>query len=112
MSDHRKTIKGPGYTKYIQTDHPLGYVVMGASRGGPAMVWPIFRGDSVIKTTERGKQVNLWLSTYEQGQPLNGRSFPEDYEGCVLASIAAQAIQALQNRHDAAKARRPRKKAR
>jgi len=38
------------------------------------------------------------ISSYEQGDRLNAYTFHEDYEGCTFATIASQAIRALEER--------------
>jgi hypothetical protein len=90
-----------GVKKYIE-DHVLGYVVVPGGRGGGARVWPIYRGDFHVKVRQGNRTVLHVLNTYEQGLPLNGQYF-EDTTGNRLATIASQAIEALQERADAVK---------
>jgi hypothetical protein len=45
-----------------------------------------------------GKTLHV-VSSYKQGERLNDYTFHVDYEGCTFATIAAQAIRALKERH-------------
>ena len=81
--------------KFIEKDYVLGYAVIGSSRVGGARVWPIYRGDVHVKTTDRrGQPLTHIFSTYEQGETLNGQLY-EDPIGAQLAMIASMAISAL-----------------
>lgn len=79
--------------KIVELDKVFGYVVL---RGGQstAAIYPLYRADIHVKA---GKTWHL-VSSYEQGERLNGYTFHDDYEGCTLGTIAAQAIAALEER--------------
>ena len=84
----------PDNYKVVEVDNVLGYSV---SRGGPgsaATVYPIYRADTHVKV---GKTWHM-VSSYETGERLNGFTFYEDYEGCTFATIASQAVSALEER--------------
>lgn len=84
----------PDNYKVVEADNVLGYRV---SRGGPgsaAAVHPIYRADIHVRV---GKTWHM-VSSYETGARLNGFTFHEDYEGCTFATIAAQAVNALEER--------------
>jgi len=80
--------------KVVEVDNALGYVVSGGSRGGAAGIYPLYQADIYLKV---GKTWHI-VSSYEQGARLNDYTFHTDYEGCTFAMIAAQAINALQER--------------
>ena len=93
--------------KVVEVDNVLGYVVSGGSRGGAAGIYPLYRADLHVKV---GKTWHI-VSSYEQGTRLNDYTFHTDYEGCTFATIAAQAIAALQERqHVQALTRQAKKK--
>jgi hypothetical protein len=78
----------------VVEDSVLGYVVTRGNRDATASVWPIYRADVHTKV---GKVWHI-TSSYEQGDRLNDYSFYTDYEGCTFATIASQAISALEER--------------
>lgn len=80
--------------KVVEVDNVLGYVVSSGGHKGAAAVYPLYRADIHVKA---GK---TWLihSSYEQGDRLNDYTFHTDYEGCTFATIASQAIRALEER--------------
>ena len=80
--------------KIVEIDHVLGYVVSGSGRESAAAIYPLYHADIHIKA---GKTWHL-VSSYEQGDRLNDYSFHADYEGCTFATIASQAINALEQR--------------
>lgn len=80
--------------KVVETDSVLGYVVLGGGRESAAVVYPLYRADIHTKV---GKTWHI-VSSYEQGNRLNDFSFHADYEGCTFATIASQAIAALEDR--------------
>jgi len=101
--------------KVVEVDNVLGYVVSGGGRDSAAHIYPLYHADIHIKA---GKTWRL-VSSYEQGDRFNAFTFHTDYEGCTFASIASQAIRALEDRRHvrelskkAAAAKRPRRKAR
>jgi hypothetical protein len=81
--------------KIVETDHVMGYVVHRGGRESAAAIYPLYRADIHIKAG------NTWhlVSSYEQGDRLNDYTFIADYEGCTFATIAAQAISALEERY-------------
>ncbi len=80
--------------KVVEVDNVLGYVVSGGGRTSAATVYPLYRADIHVKV---GKTWHI-MSSYEQGDQLNDYTFHVDYEGCTFATIASQAIQALEER--------------
>lgn len=80
--------------KVVEVDNVLGYVVSGGGRDSAAAIYPLYRADIHIKA---GKTWHI-VSSYEQGDRLNDYTFHTDYEGCTFATIASQAIAALQER--------------
>jgi hypothetical protein len=80
--------------KVVEVDKVLGYVVSGGGRGSAAYVYPLYYADIHVKA---GKTWHL-VSSYEQGERLNAYTFDEDYEGCTFATIAYQALSALEER--------------
>lgn len=80
--------------KVVEIDNVLGYVVSGGGPGSAATVYPLYRADIHLKV---GK---IWhiVSSYEQRERLNDYTFQDDYEGCTFATIASQAIRALEER--------------
>jgi hypothetical protein len=80
--------------KVVEIDNVLGYVVSGGGRDSAAYIYPLYRADIHVKA---GKTWRL-VSSYEQGERLNAFTFYEDYEGCTFATIASQAIRALEER--------------
>lgn len=80
--------------KVVEVDNVLGYVVSGGGRGGAAAIYPLYRADIYVKA---GKTWHI-VSSFEQGARLNDYTFHTDYEGCTFATIASQAINALQER--------------
>ena len=80
--------------KVVEVDNVLGYVVSSGSREGAAAIYPLYRADIHMKA---GKVWHI-VSSYEQGARLNSFTFHEDYEGCTFATIASQAIRALEER--------------
>jgi hypothetical protein len=80
--------------KVFEPDNVLGYVV---SRGGPegaATICPLYSAFIHMKVG------GTWhiVSSYEHGALLNDYTFLADYQGCTLATIAVQAIAALEER--------------
>jgi diphthamide synthase (EF-2-diphthine--ammonia ligase) len=80
--------------KVVEVDNVLGYVVSSGGRQSAAAIYPLYRADIHVKA---GKIWHL-VSSYEQGERLNSYTFHDDYEGCTFATIAAQAISALEER--------------
>jgi len=80
--------------KVVEVDNVLGYVVGGGGRESTAVVWPLYRADIHMKV---GKTWHI-ISSYDQGERLNDYTFHVDYEGCTFATIASQAIRALEER--------------
>jgi hypothetical protein len=80
--------------KVVEFDNVLSYVVSGGGRESAAAIWPLYRADIHVKV---GKTWHI-ISSYEQGDRLNDYTFHVDYEGCTFATIAAQAIRALEER--------------
>ena len=101
LSDHFNN--RPHCYKVVETDNVLGYVVSGGGPKGAAMICPLYRADIHVKA---GKTWHI-VSSYEQGSRLNAYTFYEDYEGCTFATIAAQAIAALQDRAHKARSMTP-----
>lgn len=96
----------------VVEEYVLGYVVSSGGREAAAAIYPLYRADIHVKV---GK---IWhyISSHEQGQRLNDFTFLADYEGCTFATIASQAIRALEERQygrerakQEAKKRSPRK---
>lgn len=97
--------------KIVEIDHVLGYVVSGGGRESAAAIYPLYRADIHVKA---GKTWHL-VSSYEQGDRLNDYTFHADYEGCTFATIASQAIAALEERRrvqQLVKAKKPKKRSR
>lgn len=80
--------------KVVEVDNVLGYIVSGGGRESAAMIYPLYRADIFMKV---GKTLHV-VSSYEQGDRLNDYTFHVDYEGCTFATIASQAIRALEER--------------
>lgn len=80
--------------KVVEIDNVLGYVVSSGGRESAAAIYPLYRADIHVKA---GKTWHL-VSSYEQGDRLNDYTFHTDYEGCTFATIASQAIRALEER--------------
>jgi hypothetical protein len=80
--------------KVVEIDNVLGYVVSAGGRESAAAVYPLYRADIHVKV---GKTWHI-VSSYEQGDRLNDYTFHTDYEGCTFATIASQAIRALEER--------------
>jgi hypothetical protein len=106
----RTFANSPSVKKFVDDEHVLAYIVVPGGRGGGARVWPVFRGEFHVKVRQRKKEVLHVLNTYDQGMPLNGQYF-EDTTGNRLATIASQAIEALQERADLANKTKRKKKA-
>jgi hypothetical protein len=85
----------PDNYKVVETDKVLGYVVLRGGRDSAAAIYPLYRADIHLKV---GKTLHV-VSSYEQGDRLNDYTFQADYQGCTLATIASQAIAALEERH-------------
>lgn len=81
--------------KVVEVDNVLGYVVTPGGRDSAAAIYPLYRADMHVKV---GKTWHI-VSSYEQGERLNDYTFHTDYEGCTFATIASQAIRALEERH-------------
>jgi len=81
--------------KVVEVDNVLGYVVSSGGRESAATICPLYRADIYVKA---GKTWHI-VSSHEQGARLNDYTFHEDYEGCTFATIASQAIRALEERH-------------
>ncbi len=80
--------------KVVEVDNVLGYIVSSGGRESAAAIYPLYRADIHVKA---GKTWHL-VSSYEQGERLNDYTFHTDYEGCTFATIASQAIRALEER--------------
>lgn len=80
--------------KVVEVDNVLGYVVSSGGRESAAAIYPLYRADIFVKA---GKTWHI-VSSYEQGDRLNDYTFHQDYEGCTFATIASQAIRALEER--------------
>ena len=80
--------------KVVEVDNVLGYRVFRGGPGSAAAVYPLYRADIHVKL---GKTWHV-VSSYETGEKLNGSTFYEDYEGCTFATIASQAVSALEER--------------
>src|SRR6185436_10589487 len=92
LSEHFNN-RRDGY-KVVEVDNVLGYVVSSGGRESAAAVYPLYRADIYVKA---GKTWHI-VSSYEQGDRLNDYTFHADYEGCTFATIASQAIRALEER--------------
>jgi hypothetical protein len=84
----------PDNYKVVEMDNVFSYSVLRGGPGSAAAVYPIYRADIYVRV---GK---IWyvMSSYETGERLNGFTFYEDHEGCSLATIVAQATNALEER--------------
>ena len=100
--------KQPAIEKFTRKD-PMGYAVIGLTRGGSPKIWPIYHSDLHVMVAERKGPVRHVFSCYEQGDGLNGQYF-EDPIGSQLASIAATAIQTLSELKQLRTATKPKKK--
>ena len=80
--------------KVVEVDNVLGYVVSSGGRESAAAIYPLYRADIFMKV---GKTLHV-VSSHEQGARLNDFTFHTDYEGCTFATIASQAIRALEER--------------
>jgi hypothetical protein len=80
--------------KVVEVDNVLGYVVSSGGRESAAAIYPLYRADIFTKV---GKTLHV-VPSYEQGERLNDYTFHTDYEGCTFATIASQAIRALEER--------------
>ena len=80
--------------KVVEVDNVLGYVVSGGGRESAAAIYPLYRADIFMKV---GKTLHV-VPSHEQGERLNDYTFHTDYEGCTFATIASQAIRALEER--------------
>lgn len=80
--------------KVVEVDNVLGYVVSSWGRESAAAIYPLYRADIFMKV---GKTLHV-VSSHEQGARLNDFTFHTDYEGCTFATIASQAIRALEER--------------
>lgn len=90
----------------VRREYPLAFVVYPSGKGF-ARVIPIYQKDGSVITGSGKNTVRICVSGYEHGEPLNGTY--EDPDGVALASIASQAISALESRkrcHDLAKKRK------
>jgi len=58
------------------------------------LICALYRADIHVKV---GKTWHI-VSSYEQGERLNDYTFFDDYEGFTFATIASQAVVALQHR--------------
>lgn len=98
--------------KIVEVDNVLGYIVSSGGRESAAAIYPLYRADIHVKV---GKTWHL-VSSYEQGDRLNDYTFHTDYEGCTFATIASQAIRALEERRAVqqlvkqAKSKKPKKR--
>jgi hypothetical protein len=79
--------------KVVETDNVFGYIVLSGGPESTAVVYPLYRADLHMKV---GKTWHF-VTSYEQGDRLND-TFQADYEGCTFATIASQAIRALEER--------------
>jgi len=68
--------------------------VSSGGRESAASIYPLYRADFHMKV---GKTWHV-VPSYEQGARLNDFTFYADYEGCTFATIASQAIRALEER--------------
>jgi hypothetical protein len=96
--------------KVVSEDNVLSYMVLPSGRGSTAKIIPLYRADIFHKVKIRGKSTWIITSSFEYGRALNGHTFDDDNEGCTLATIAAQAINALENRASARQVREPSKR--
>jgi hypothetical protein len=92
LSDHFSN--RPDCYKVVEVDNVLGYIVSSGGRESAAAIYPLYRADIHIKVG------NTWhfVPSHEQGERLNDTTFHTDYEGCTFATIASQAIRALEER--------------
>ena len=80
--------------KVVETDNVLGYIVVSATPRGAALICPLY---AAFVHTKVGATWHI-VSSYEQGERLNDYTVQSDYQGCTLATIAAQAVAALEER--------------
>lgn len=80
--------------KVVETDNVFSYVVSRDGPGSVATICPVYSASVYVKVGDAWHVV----SSYEQGDRLNGYTFYADYQGCTLATIAAQAVAALNER--------------
>jgi len=80
--------------KVVERGHVLSYVVSPGGGRGVASIYPLYGAFIHVKVG------GTWhmLSSYEPGDRLNDYTYDSDYQGCTLATIAAQAIAALEER--------------
>ena len=80
--------------KIVERENVLSYVVSPGGGRGVATIYPLYSAFIHVKVG------GIWhmLSSYEQGDRLNDYTFQVDYQGCTLATIASQAIAALEER--------------
>lgn len=80
--------------KVVEVDNVLGYVVSSGGRESAVAIYPLYRADIFMKV---GKTCHI-VPSHEQGERLNDYTFHTDYAGCTFATIASQAIRALEER--------------
>jgi hypothetical protein len=80
--------------KVVEVDNVLGYIVSSGGPGNTAAIYPLYRASIYVK----GGRTWHIVTSYEQGKRLNDFTFHTDHEGCTFATIAAQAIRALEER--------------
>jgi hypothetical protein len=80
--------------KVVEVGNILAYVILGGGRESGARITPLYRADVHKKI---GKVWHI-TSSFEYGEALNEPNYHIDYEGCSLASIARQAVSALEHR--------------
>ena len=80
--------------KVVERGNVLSYVVSPGGVRGVATIYPLYSAFIHVKVG------GTWhmLSSYEQGDRLNDYTYHADYQGCTLATIASQAIAALEER--------------
>jgi hypothetical protein len=80
--------------KIVERGNVLGYVVSPGGGRNVATIYPLYSALIHIKVS------GIWhmLSSYEQGDRLNDYTFHAAYQDCTLATIASQAIAALEER--------------
>jgi hypothetical protein len=80
--------------KVVEPNNVLSYVVVSGGPRGVATIYPLYNAFIHMKVGGTWHMV----SSYEQGNRLNDYTFQVDCHGCTLATIAVQAIGALEER--------------
>ena len=84
---------------YVDHDRVIGFQVVSPSPGVTAYVVPIYAGEVHVKQRWRGRPTTTRVfDTHEHGTRLNRYTHDEDPVGYTLATIAAEAIRALEYR--------------